>query len=267
MMRRLTIPWLALSLMAATAAHGAAAQGARPEGKPAQSQHGNHRGPRQLMLENADGALITLWKPDLTTQRLELSHGAVTLAGTGMDNYHAVIAEQDWGDSKEAVIRYEYLFGRPSQHSPSELAGAVKTDLEIVPAPIPREHFRYFSGERWGFQVRLFGKPAANLPLTLETANGTRLEAVTDADGYARFMLPDDFPDVVTGERDRRSAEFAVSGGTTNGGKSYQTRLTATYHLSPSHWQSSPLGWAVVGIGFVAGGLLGRQKGRGVKNA
>ena len=52
-----------------------------------------------------------------------------------------------------------------------------------------------------------------------------------------------------------------------NAGIQYQTRLSATYHLNPSHWQSSPMGWAVVGLGLVAGGLLGRQKGRGVNNA
>ncbi len=267
MMRRLTIPCLALSLLAVGAAQAAAPEGARNDAKPAQAQHGERRGAKRLMLENAEGAVITLWKPDLTTVPLSITHGAVTIPGTGMDNYHAVIAERDWGDSKETLIRYEHLFGRPSKHSPSELAGAVKADLEIVPAPIPREHFHYQSGQRWGFQVRLQGKPAVNLPVTLETANGTRLQAVTDAKGFVPFELPDDFPDVKPGERDRRSAEFVVACETTNGGIRYQTRLAATYHLSSSHWQSAPMGWAVVGLGFIAGGLLGRQKGSGGKSA
>lgn len=231
-----------------------------PTVKKPQSAHASHRGPKTLMLQNAEGAVITLWKPDLTTQTLEPMHGGVTIPKTGMDNYHALIAEKDWGDSKETVIRYEYMFGRPSKHSPSELAGAVKTELEIVPAPIPREHFRYHSDQRWGFQVRLHGKPLPDLPLSLETEHGTRLEAVTDAEGYAAFRLPDDFPDVVPGERDQRSAEFVVTADTATEEVAYHTTLTAAYRINPSHWQSAPLGWAVAGIGFIAGGLIGRQK-------
>jgi hypothetical protein len=212
------------------------------------------------MLENAQGASITLWKPDLTTQPLNLSQGGITLPKTGMDNYHAVVAEKDWGNSKETVIRYEYLFGRPSKHSPSELAGAVKTDLEIVPAPIPREHFRYLANQSWGFQLRLKGQPKAQTRLTLETANGTRLETVTDDNGYAVFRLPDDFPDIVPGKRDERSAEFSVSAKAEDAGITYETLLNASYRMDPAHWQSKSLGWLVVGIGFIAGGLIGRQR-------
>lgn len=248
---RLGLLLLPLLPMAAT---GAPEQAAK---KPAQH---NHRGAKQLMLENADGATITLWKPDLTTLPLQLSHGGLTLPSTGMDNYHAVIAEKEWGDSKETVIRYEYLFGRPSKHSPSELAGAIKTDLEIVPAPIPREHFRYLSDQRWGFLVRLHGLPVAGRTLALETEYGSRLQAVTDKQGYAEFRLPDDFPDVVAGERDRRKAEFTITVSAEDGGIDYQTMLSASYHPNPSHWQSAPMGWAVVGIGFIAGGMLGRQR-------
>jgi hypothetical protein len=265
MKRYLRLSLLLPLLPAASPAAGAAPEGKQPTEKQTSASHNNHRGPKQLMLENAEGAAITLWKPDLTTLPLKPAHGGVTLPKTGMDNYHAVVAEKDWGNSKETVIRYEYMFGRPSKHSPSELAGAVKTELEIVPAPIPREHFRYLSDQTWGFQVRLQGQPQADLPLILETEHGTRLQAVSDAQGYARFRLPDDFPDVVPGVRDQRSGEFSVSTSTQADGKTYQTLLSATYQLNPSHWQSAAMGWIVVGLGFIAGGLLGRQKVRGGK--
>jgi hypothetical protein len=226
-----------------------------------------HRGRKPLMLENAEGAVITLWKPDLTTEVLQPAHSAVTIPPTGMDNYHALVAEKDWGDIKEALIRYEYLFGRPSKHSPNELAGAIKTELEIVPAPIPREHFRYYSDQSWGFQVRLHGQPLADLPLTLETEHGSRLEVTSDSSGYARFRLPDDFPGVQSGERDRRSAEFAVIAATEQDGVVYETRLTAAYQVNPSHWQSNSLGWAAIGLGFLVGGLISRQKEQRDKTA
>ncbi|MGD8909254.1 MAG: hypothetical protein PVI92_07880 [Chromatiales bacterium] len=252
---------LALPLQSAiTVATGAEPPTKHPEEPQTQSTH-NHRGPKQLMLENAEGAVITLWKPDLTTQPLKPAHGAITIPKTGMNNYHAVVVEKDWGNSKEALIRYEYMFGRPSKQSPSKLADAVKTDLEIVPAPIPREHFRYLSDQPWGFQVRLHGQPLANLPLALETEHGSRLETVTDSRGYANFLIPDDFPDTIPGKRDERRAEFAVSATTEAGGIAYETMLTASYRINPAHWQSSPMGWAVVGLGVIAGSLLGRHRG------
>jgi hypothetical protein len=227
----------------------------------------NHRGPKQLILENAQGAVITLWKPDLTTQPLQPHHGAVTMPKTGMNNYHALVVEKDWGQSKETLIRYEYMHGRPSKRSPSELTTVNKTEFEIVPAPVPREHYRYLSDQLWGFQVRLHGQPLAGQTLTLETEHGTRLESVTDNAGYAEFRLPDDFPDVVPGERDRRRAEFSITAATDADGLAYQTTLSASYRLNPSHWQSRSMGWAVVGLGFIAGGLIGRQQGRGGKSA
>lgn len=254
------LPLATILLLAMPAAQSAGKPAGGPEN---QTQTHSHRGPKKLMLENGEGASVTLWKPDLTTQPLTFEQGGFTLPKTGMDNYHAVVAEKDWGDSKESVIRYEYRFGRPSEHSPSELARAVKTALEIVPDPIPREHYRYHSDQTWGFKLRLHGLPAGGIPLTLQTANGTHLEAVSDTSGRVKFHLPDDFPDVLPGKRDNRSATFTISAGMRGAGIDYQTTLSADYHINPSHWQSSRLGLLVAGLGFVAGGLLGRTNDQG----
>ena len=100
-----------LSLVLASTPSVEGADGQKPEsgkgsGKPpAAAGHGHRRGGQRLILSNADGATITLWKPDLSTLPLELEHGAITLPRTGMDNYHAIVAEKDWGKEKEAVIR------------------------------------------------------------------------------------------------------------------------------------------------------------------
>ena len=262
------IPLLILSLASIPATTLAEEAKVVAEEKPQQQTgHSGHRGPKQLMLENAQGAEITLWKPDLTTEQLQPHHGAVTMPKTGMDNYHVLVVEKDWGDSKETLIRYEYMFGRPSKRSPSELTGAHKTDFEIVPAPVPREHYRYHSDQQWGFQVRLHDRPVEGQTLRLETEHGSSLEGVTDKNGYVSFHLPDDFPDIVPGERDRRSAEFIVTASNDTTGTAYETTLSASYRVNPSHWQSAPMGWAVVGLGFVAGGLLGRKKRQGGKKS
>jgi hypothetical protein len=234
------------------------------QAKPKKQAHG-HRGPKKLMLTNAQGAKVTLWKPDLTTQLLEPEHGAFTLPKTGMDNYHAIVAEKDWGDVKEAVIRYEYTFGPPSKRSPSELAAAVKTEFEIVPDPIPREHYRYHADQTWGFILRLHGEPVPNLAVALESENGTRLASQTDQNGRVTFHLPDDFADIVEGERDRRSTPFAIMAETSDNGVGYQTMLTSEYRMTPSHWQSTELGLMMAGIGLITGGLIGRVRKEGKK--
>lgn len=232
--------------------------------KRTQPAHG-HRGENRIYLENADGATITLWKPDLSTQPLTLEHGGIKIPMTGINNYHVILAERDWGDHKEAVIRYEYRHGRPSKQSPSRMTAAQKTEFEIVPEPIPREHYGYHSLQHWGFLVRYLGHPVSGQAVTLSTANGTRLSATTDRNGRVSFQMPDDFPEVIDGERDKRLSQFTVASEYMGEHKRYTTQLNADYQINPEHWQSTRLGLLVVGIGFVAGGFLGRVRGSGGK--
>ncbi|MES9949758.1 MAG: Ig-like domain-containing protein [Candidatus Thiodiazotropha sp.] len=232
--------------------------------KPPQPAH-DHRGEKRIVLENGYGAIITLWKPDLSTQQLTLDHDAVTIPMTGIDNYHAIVAEKDWGDHKEAVIRYEYRFGRPSKQSPSRLAAKQKTEFEIVPDPIPREHYRYHSLETWDYLVRFNGKPVNDLEVILNTDNGSQLSSTTDSNGRVSFQIPDDFPGMIEGERDKRLGQFTVSSEYLEGDRRYTTRLNADYRVNPAHWQSTRLGLLVVGIGFIAGGFLGRVNRSGGK--
>jgi hypothetical protein len=231
--------------------------------QPQPSHH--HRGEKRINLENADGATITLWKPDLSTQPLTLNHGGITIPMTGVDNYHAIVAEKDWGDHKEVVIRYEYRFGPPSKQSPSRLAGHQKTEFEIVPDPIPREHYRYHTQQNWDFLVRFNGNPVKDLEVKLETVNGSQLATKSDADGRVTFLIPDDFPGVIEGKRDKRMGQFTVSSEYQQDNIRYTTQLNAEYRINPMHWQSTQLGLLVVGIGFLAGGFLGRVKGNGGK--
>ncbi|MEW8315709.1 MAG: hypothetical protein AB2669_16350 [Candidatus Thiodiazotropha endolucinida] len=232
--------------------------------KPPQPAH-DHRGEKRIVLENGDGAIITLWKPDLSTQQLTPDHNAVTIPMTGIDNCHAIVAEKDWGDHKEAVIRYEYRFGRPSKQSPSQLVAKQKTEFEIVPDPIPREHYRYHSLQSWNYLVRFNGRPVNDLEVVLNTANGTQLSSTTDSHGRVSFQIPDDFPGMIEGERDKRLGQFTVSSEYLEGNRRYTTQLNADYRVNPAHWQSTRLGLLVVGIGFIAGGFLGRVKRSGGK--
>lgn len=238
-------------------AQTAAKPGAGPEQTAGQHQP-HRRGPKKIALADSEGAVAGLWKPDLTTLPLTVEHGSITLPRTGVDNYHAVVVEKDRGHLKEVLIRYGYLRGKPSGHSTSELTAAEKTTFEIVPDPVPREHQHYRSGQLWNFLLRFKGTPAAGIPVTLETSHGNRVNTVSDSEGKVSLHIPDDFPGLKEGERDRRTAAFGISAEMKDTGILYQTLLSAEYRVNPGHWQSSGLGVAVTGFGLLAGVFLGR---------
>jgi hypothetical protein len=212
------------------------------------------------MLMFGEGAVARLWKPDLTYEPLMIGNGGITLPSTGMGNYHALVVEQDWGDSKDYLIRYEYMRGKSSGFSPGKLTNAEKAPLEIIPDPIPREHYRYLSGYQWDFLVRYRGEAVADLPVVLETEFGSRLEGKSDAQGRVSFRLPDDFPEVKTGRRNNPPAELWLTARYNDGEVNYETRLSAPYHVNPAHWQSTGLAAAVFAFGLLAGGFIGRVR-------
>lgn len=220
----------------------------------------HRRGPKQLMLSSAEGADITLWKPDLSTLPLKANMGTITIPSTGVDNYHAVVAEKDWGNLIEAVVRYEYLRGKPSGQSPTKLSGVQKTAFEVVPAPIPRGHYRYYSDQEWGFLLRFMNRPVPNHPVVMETANGSEVRGVADKQGLVRLHMPDDFPNVIEGVRDNRGAELIVSAEYTVDDITYQSALSAEYRINQRHWKSLELGVVVAGLGMLVGGIIGRKK-------
>ena len=225
--------------------------------------HQHNQGPKRITLAHADQASITFWKPDLTQQSLQADNDQVTLPRTGMDNYHALVVERDSGDRVDTLIRYEYLRGKPSERSPAELAALPKTRFEIVPDPIPREHYHYFSDQTWGFLLRLDGHPVPDTEVILQTDHGSQITGVTDQTGRVSLQLPDDFPDVQPGERDERSAEFRVSAQIPVNDLTYHTTLSAEYQVNPAHWQFFGWGVAMAGLGFLAGGVIGRVGKKG----
>lgn len=264
MKHRAFVAALAFGCYSLAWAEPAPTEGKKPSDRPAHNTHQGHgaqqgRDIKQIMLENAEGATITLWKPDLTTAPLAAEHGHISLRPTGMDNYHAIVAAQDWDGLKETVIRYEYMRGKPSGHSPAELTAAVKADFEIVPDPLPREHARYMTGRPAAFLVRYRGTPLSGIPVTLTTSNGSTLQDATDAEGLVRFKLPDDFPVVKPGRENNRPAEMQVRSEYQADNQSYNTVLSAQYHVNPRHWQSFEAGLLIAAVGAVVGGITGRR--------
>jgi hypothetical protein len=260
-MQRRFLTWSILSLLllvtgdAWCAGHG---RGSGREDDGASDRRGEEK--PQLMLANADGATVRLWKPDLTSALLEVQHGGITIPNTGMDNYHALVATRSWSNLEDTLIRYEYLRGKPSGHSPSELAALSKSTFEIVPDPIPREHYRYLGNHTWDFLLRFKDAPLADTPVTLSTSNGTQLTGKSDAAGRVRFVIPDDFPEVQAGPTNNKPGELWLTAEHQDNGVTYHSALSAAYFIDPAHWQSKSLAAAIFALGLVAGGIIGRVR-------
>lgn len=209
-----------------------------------------------FMLSDGKGATVHLVTPHLDARPLALEKGHVSLSATGIDNYHALVAVQKDDQATDIAIRYVYMHGKPSGHSPSEITAFAKSRLEIVPDPLPREHWRYISGEAIHLIARFNEAPLANRELVLTTSNGSRLTATTSAEGRASFILPDDFARVKADRRGNRPGEMLVTLMHEDNGHRYTTTLSHDYHVNPSYWQSSRLGIGVVAAGMFAGIVL-----------
>jgi len=243
--------------------HGSHQQGAQQQPRPRRRGAG-----KQLMLKNGEDAVVKFWAPDLSTQEVTLEENLFTTPKPAVDNYHALVAERQIGDVKQAAIRYAYMRSRPSKESPSKLAAAEKTELEIEPAPIPREHHRYMANKVWDFILRFQGKPLSGIPVVLETSLGSRLEATSNDAGFVQFIIPDDFSEVKPGRRKNPPAELSLFAEYKTETTRYETTLSAAYYVDPGHWQSKGLGVAVAGLGLLAGGFIGgigRSNKRGKK--
>lgn len=225
--------------------------GAAPSG---QQQQGNHRSRgKPFLLQEGEGATAHILAPNLTQTPLEFNQGKTVASSRGVANYHALIAVKESDQKVDGAIRYLYMHGKPSGESPSKITNANKLELEIMPHPLPREHWRYQSQKESTFVIKWQGLPLANKDVTLTTTNGSELNLHSNAQGIIHFVMPDDFSHIQPGRRANKPAEFVLTTHHQAIGKQYQTTLSAAYHVNPSHWQSNSLALWMLGIGFVGG--------------
>jgi hypothetical protein len=214
--------------------------------------HQNRMAAKEFVLTQSDGATLSILHPDLVSSKLKLGeNGRVKVKSTGFDNYHALIASRQADSLTETAIRYVYMRGKPSGHSPSEVVDSAKSELEIVPSPFPREHSRYQSNQQRFFKLLFKGEPLARHNVNVETSFGTTFYANSDETGLLNITIPDDFTNIKVGRRNNPAAEWRIAAVHNQDGHSYRTVVSAPYYADPSHWQ--PLSW---GLLTVAGGML-----------
>lgn len=173
-------------------------------------------------------------------------------------NYHWVIAREESPDSVR-VASTAWYFGNPGD-SPKDMLQVSKHELEIVPAPLPREHRSYREAEKWQFLVRFEGKPLAGQRVSMETEFGSRSVAVTDADGHAILVFPLDHKPSSEGNDPRQRGRFVLATENEANGKRYLTAFNYTYAQDPDRHRSLAWGAAFGLLGMVAATPLLRRR-------
>jgi hypothetical protein len=181
--------------------------------------------------------------------------GAFKVDAGKIGNYHWLQAGET---SQLGVLTAStaHYFANPGP-APTAMLHLAKAELEIVPQPLPREHWRYRAGETWRFLVRFQGRPLANTGVRLETSGGTQQVFRTGADGVVRVRFPADVaePAAKGGHDHGRGGQnqFVLAVGLTDpAGRYHLTGFNHVYGAAADAGRSLPMG-----LGFLAlGGLI-----------
>ena len=227
------------------------------------AQHGGHGGAQKFEIGGFDADAtyeVRYITSTLEALALEPKNGIVTPPRTGLNNYHALVVNEKCGDVFSSSVRYIYGHGKPSKTSPTKLTHLQKSELEIVPSPLPREHDRYTASKSYDFLLRFKGKPLQNIPIILNTQNGSELHATSGKKGTFAITLPNDFKAVKEDRGANKPAEFFLKAAYTSEGMQYATTLAMPYHVNPNdYWRSEPLGALLIVVGMIAGWFIMRR--------
>lgn len=188
-------------------------------------------------------------------KRLPVRESGFSVSAGKSGNYHWLQATEN---SELGIITAStaHYFSAPGQ-APTAMLQLPKTELEIVPQPLPREHWRYRAGETWEFLVRFQGEPLKDAEVRLKTSGGARREYRTDERGIARVYFPLDGAgeahagghDHGRSQQDRFVLTVDLKG---PDGRRYLTAFNHHYGPPASAGRSLPFG-----LGFLAlGGLI-----------
>lgn len=214
-----------------------------------------------------DNSSVTLIKSDLSKEDLNFSDNTINLPKATLGGYYAVVLQHSSDNQIDSAVRYLSQEGRPSRVSPTKLTTLPKTDLEIVPNPLHREHDHYTASKSYSFLLHFQGKPLVNTNVTLQTHDTPAQIYTTDSTGAFSITLPNDFKNVQVGKNENKPSEFLIVAQHSDNNLTYKSSLTMPYSLNPNdYWQSQSYGAGAIFIGFLGGLFLYRRtKIQGVK--
>lgn len=230
------------------------------------------RGAALLTARNMESGRFDAWAADGQL----IANLPITLGGAALKplpkvgNYYWLAAREETPE-RVSVAASVNFFSNPGP-APRAMLLQPKYELEIVPQPLPREHSGYRANEDWKFLVRFNGHPLANQRLVLDTAGGSHLGFMSDAQGMATVHFPDDFKagGEAAAEPHRhgpRRADFVLATEHDADGRHYLSSFNYSY--GPDAYDKRSLVW---GAGFTLVGmtlatpLLRRREKRTVKS-
>lgn len=192
------------------------------------------------------------------------------MAGARLDKpesggFHWLTAREEQAGQVRVASTVHFFSDRGGQN-PTGMFMQQKHELEIIPQPYPREHSRYRANEDWKFLVRFNGKPLANQKVLMETANGSKAELASDAQGVITVRIPDDFraetrqKNGEAHDHGRRSSDFVLATEYAEGGKSYLTAFNASYGTDAFYQRNLAMGLGFTLLGMIGAAPLLRQR-------
>lgn len=228
----------------------------------------DRRAAAMLMPRGLVPASVTVYAADGPAERRKADYpvgaeGArIESAAPKVGNYHWIVAREESAGAVRVASTVWY-FANPGD-SPKDLLDAPKHELEIVPAPLPREHRSYREAEKWRFLVRFNGQPLAGQTVVLETEFGSRSAAVSDRSGHATVVFPRDFSPAQMADGEggdpRGRGRFVLAAEKEEGGKRYLTAFNYTYTQDPERSRSLAWGIAFGVLGMAAATPLLRRR-------
>lgn len=227
------------------------------------TKQGGHEKRETTMLHaiNSEGnSSVVLIKSDLSKEDLNLCNHTLNLPKASVGGYYALVLNHRTDNQIDSAIRYLSQQGRPSKISPTRLTALPKTDLEIVPNPMHREHDHYTASKTYRFLLAFKGTALPHLPVILETQNGSKNSFTTDGHGEVAITLPNDFKNVRVGKGDKKPSEFLLHAHYGERNILYSSALSMPYFVNPNdYWQSQTYGAGAIFIGFLGGLFLYRR--------
>ncbi len=234
---------------------------------PAMRAGQRDRGALAVALKNIAPAAMDVFAPDLASPQ---ARRQVPLEADGtpiamlprVGNFYWLSARQEDGGRVSVASTVTY-FSEPGP-APTQLLLVPKSELELIPQPLPREHGSYRESEKWKFLLRFNGKPLAGTTVRMETELGTKTAFVSDGEGAVTVLFPRDFKTAEaggeSGHHGPRAAKFVLAAEHEADGRTYLTAFNYTY--SPDADRDRSLAWgAAFGVlGMVAAAPLLRRR-------
>lgn len=221
--------------------------------------------PQNIVAANIDAYSNNL-KDEHAHRQLAMEMAGARLDKPATGGFQILSAREEQAGSVR-VATTVYYFGERGAKNPTAMFMQQKNELEIIPQPYPREHSRYRADEDWKFLVRFNGQPLANQKVKLETSNGSKVEALTDATGVLSLHIPDDFKPVEEKKEGaahdhgmRRGADLVLATEYVDGGKTYLTAFNSTYGADAFDKRDLAMGLGFALLGMAGAAPLLRQK-------